>query len=360
MNPRNSRKEGVFPAATQLSFEKSGQLPKTEGKPNNPVNIGKHQTSRWCYRAILVAALAFALALYFGRIPRWRGQPATLAELLHLSSDRLSQVPLGRMDLLCASSLEAANEPDLEQCMANIGLWAEHVRSETERHWYRFERDPAQFENSKGFFRMLMLAVVLAEDYGVHYDPRRTAGPATSLTDDGFFSEPRSVFLHGLLGPERIGTCSSLPVLYVAIGRHLGYPLKLATTKGHLLVRWEGEGERFNVEATGHGLNRFDDEYYRHWPFEISAAEEAAEGYLKSLMPAEELAVLLSVRGMCLREAGRLPEATESFEAAVRLAPGCQGYQRMLSSLQVALGRQPMGSASLSKPKAKRTLELHL
>jgi len=317
------------------------------------MSIGKHQKSKWWHWAVLVPGLAIALAIHFGRNAGFEAQPTTLEELLQLSPDRLSQVPLGRMDLLCASSLEAANEPNLEQCMTSIGIWAEHVRSETERHWYRFERDPAQFENSKGFFRMLMLAVVLTEDYGVHYDPRRTGGPANSRMDDGFFSEPRSVFLHGLLGPDRIGTCSSLPVLYVAIGRHLGYPLKLATTKGHLLVRWEGEGGRFNVEATGRGLNRFEDEYYRHWPFEISATEEAAEGYLKSLAPPEELAVLLSVRGMCLREAGRLPEAVEGFDAAVRLAPGCQGYQRMLSSLQAALSRQPAGIASLLKPKDK-------
>jgi len=48
-----------------------------------------------------------------------------------------------------------------------------------------------------------MLAVVLTEDYGVHYDPQRRAGPASSRMDDGFFRDPRSVFLHGLLGPVK-------------------------------------------------------------------------------------------------------------------------------------------------------------
>ena len=33
----------------------------------------------------------------------------------------------------------------------------------------------------------------------------------------------------------------------MAVGRRLGYPLKLVTTKGHLFVRWEGAGERFNI-----------------------------------------------------------------------------------------------------------------
>jgi len=32
-----------------------------------------------------------------------------------------------------------------------------------------------------------------------------------------------------------------MPILYVAVGRQSGYPLKLVTTKGHLLVRREPE-----------------------------------------------------------------------------------------------------------------------
>ena len=64
-----------------------------------------------------------------------------------------------------ASGLCAANEPDLKACRATLDAWAARVRSETERHRYRFERNPAEFENSKGFFRMLMLCVVLTEDY---------------------------------------------------------------------------------------------------------------------------------------------------------------------------------------------------
>ena len=124
------------------------------------------------------------------------------------------------------------------------------------------------------------------------------------------------------------------------MGRELGYPLKLVTTRGHLFVRWEGQDERFNIEATARGLSRFDDEYYRHWPFQITRAEEEAEGYLKSLTPAEELAAFMSIRGMCLREQGRLPEAAESFAAASRLAPGCRSYRAVLESLQLAMARQ--------------------
>lgn len=217
--------------------------------------------------------------------------------------------------------------------LATLGKWAGRVRTETERHLYRFKHNPAEFENSEGFFRMLMLVVVLAEDFGVRYDPQKRVDPTSARMDDGFFAEPRDVFIHGLLGPERRGTCSSLPVMYVAIGRELGYPLKLVTTKGHLFVRWQDKKERFNIEAASHGLNRFSDDYYRHWPFEVSTAEEAAEGYLKSLTPAEELAAFLSIRGMCLRESGRLKEAAEAFATAAKLAPGCRSYKTIQATL---------------------------
>jgi hypothetical protein len=244
------------------------------------------------------------------------------------------------MNLLCAQGLSASNDPDITVSLAKLETWAEHVRSETARHDYRFRQDRAQFENSEGFFRMLILAVVLAEDFKIHYNAERKAGPSEARIDDGFFARPEDVFLHGLLGPERQGTCSSMPVLYVVVGRQLGYPLKLVTTKGHMFVRWEGNSERFNVEATARGLSRFDDEYYRHWPFEVTPAEEVANGYLKSLTAPEELAAFLSIRGMCLRESRRLSEAAQSFADAARLAPGCQAYREMRSSLERDLSQQ--------------------
>jgi len=244
-----------------------------------------------------------------------------------------SRFTIARMNLACAEGLAGSLPIEAVLAESTINTWAERVRTETKRHVYRFQRNPADYEHSEAYFRMLMLTVVLAEDFNVHYrEDRRTAAGSGGL-DDGFFSDASALFLHGLLGPKREGTCSSMPVLYVAIGRQLGYPLKLVTTKGHLFVRWDQGSERFNIEATAKGLARYDDEHYRHWPFEITPQEEASEGYLKSLAPAEELAVFLSVRGMCQREAGHEGKAAETFAAAARLAPGCASYRAMADRL---------------------------
>ena len=119
-----------------------------------------------------------------------------------------------------------------------------------------------------------------------------------------------------------------------------------------LFVRWEGAGERFNIEAMATGLATYGDDYYRHWPFEITREEEAAEGYLKSLTPAEELAVFLSIRGMCQHEAGQVADAAQSFAAAARLAPGCASYRKMAEHLTAEAGGQRLTKAQAKQMQA--------
>jgi hypothetical protein len=271
--------------------------------------------------------------------------PSPLKASPSLSSNELAGFEIAQMNLRCAEGLPGCERVDVPQALATLDQWAARVKAETKRHEYRFERSPAEFEHSRGFFKLLMLGVVLAEDYQVKYRPERQLNPQTARDGDGFFAEAPDVFLPGLLGAQRQGTCSSMPVLYVAVGRRLGYPLKLVTTKGHLFVRWEGEGERFNLEVTGEGLNRFADDYYRQWPFPISAAEEQAEGYLKSLTSNGELAVFWSIRAMCLRETGRWAEAAEAFAAAAKLAPEVRSYEAMAASCRAAA---PVGASIMS------------
>lgn len=259
---------------------------------------------------------------------------SSLSELFVLSPPELDRVDIARMNLLCAQGLPAADHLEITGSLAKIDQMATRVRSETQRHLYRFRRNPAEFDHSEGFFRMTMLMVVLTEDFQVHYAIDKIAGAANAAPGDAFFANSQAVFVYGLTGAKPQGTCSSLPVLQVAVGRRLGYPLKLVTTKGHLFVRWEDARERFNFEAAGQGANRFADDYYRHWPFEVTEEEIQTEGYLKSLSPPEELAVFLSIRGMCWQAANRFADAAESFRAATRLSPGCRSYGLMQTQME--------------------------
>lgn len=281
-------------------------------------------------------------------------QPVRLSQLLALPGSLVNQCDIALLNLLCTEGLTGAEDVRVQDCFTRLDEWVQHVKSETERHLYRFNANPGEFDYSEGYFRMLMMAVILYEDYGIRYNPARITTPDSLGANDCFFADSRDLFLHGLLGPSlnpqggstrpRLGTCSSMPVLYVALGRRLGYPLKLVTTKAHLFIRWESPTERFNLEATGKGMNRYDDEHFKRWPFPVSEEEIQADGYLKSLTPAEELALFLSLRGHCLREAGRLPEAIASYAEAVRLAPASRPYRRLLADArQGSAGAPPAG-----------------
>jgi hypothetical protein len=148
-------------------------------------------------------------------------KPTDLPALLFLPSKKLELVDFATMNLLCARGLPGAEDLDVSNSLALLDHMAARVRAETDRHYYRFQKSPGEFDNSEGFFRMIMLSVVLAEDFQVHYAPDKIGTAADARADDGVFSDSQNVFLHGLTGPKRQGTCSSLPVLHVSVGRRL-------------------------------------------------------------------------------------------------------------------------------------------
>jgi hypothetical protein len=138
---------------------------------------------------------------------------------------------------------------------------------------------------------------------------------------------PEDTFVHGIIHGEG-GTCASLPVVYVAVGRRLCYPLKLVEAKGekdlygHQFCRWDDpNGERFNIEINKTGLDCPPDDYYRTGQFFVSPELEKAGCFLKAATPKEELAGFLVERGCCWRDHRRFRRGAESFAWAHVLAP---------------------------------------
>ena len=96
-----------------------------------------------------------------------------LALLLSSPPEALQRMDIAKMNLLCVQELPGTLPMEVDQCLAKLDKWAVRSRIESERHQYRFARSPGEFEHSEGFFKMLILAVVLVEDFGVHYVPTR-------------------------------------------------------------------------------------------------------------------------------------------------------------------------------------------
>jgi len=266
-------------------------------------------------------------------------EPTTLDELLSIAEGDLYRVDIARMNLLCATDLEGTQYLDadgIEHALATLDDWAKRVAFETDRHAYRIT-DPRyadRYQGSEAHFRAEMLAQVLQEDLGVKYNPEAVGNFS--------FADPSVAFIHSMIptpgsttSDTSGGTCVSMPVLYVAVGRRLGYPLKLVTTDSHIFARWDGEGhdnsawrETFNCETTN-GFHRFDDEYYKTWPFTVTNHQIAVNGYLQSLSPSEEFAQFLAARGHHAYDVKQYAFAARCYENAYRydtLRPCYRGW----------------------------------
>ena len=148
-------------------------------------------------------------------------QPQTLDELLRLSAEELGRCEIARMNLLCATGLPGAENLDVDQDLIQLDAWAERIFVMTESHLDAFHRNPALFENSEPLWRMLGLTRILEHEYQIHYHP-------DCIDREPDWGDSTALLLHGLLGSQRHGTCPSLPVLVVAVGRRLSYPLRVA------------------------------------------------------------------------------------------------------------------------------------
>jgi hypothetical protein len=265
-----------------------------------------------------------------------------LAEFIRFPLEAIDSYDVAALNLRCAQGLLGAEDLEEGRLLDWVDQAARLVHFETCRHWYRFTDSPSTYNNSAGYFCCYFLLQTLQERLGVRYNPARIRDSRFQDPKciDPDFRDSRDLFIHGMIdGPG--GTCASMPVMYVAVGRRLGYPLKLVQTRGHLFARWDdpdgkcfGFPETFNVEGAGEGIASYDDEHYKTWPEPWTNIDEAEGWYLKSMTPREELASFLAMRGDCLTDNRRLAEAVQAYEWANGLAPGDKRYLQILAHTQ--------------------------
>lgn len=221
--------------------------------------------------------------------------------------------------------------------------WIGRIKFEICRHLYRFdsqanqEPTPYSYGNSLGRFFCWYMLQVLQLHCGVRYHPNRKFKPD--------FCQPRDVFAHGIMDDDgEGGTCASMPVVYVSVGRALGLPVYLVETRGHAFFRWDDPKgttirwtnpdlvlwippDRFNVEGSGEGIAFYTDSYYTQWP-ELWTEIDIRHGkYLRSMTPKEEMAGFLIERGECFWELGSKVEALKSYFFVRQLAPNDERYK---------------------------------
>ncbi len=247
------------------------------------------------------------------------GLSESVSRLCGLSDAELATRDIGELNLLVASGLPGAEDLDIGGCLEKLDGWADIVRGATERALLRRTRELSYQKYSEAQFRILAMVTVLQRDLGLRYNLAFMEGE-----DDA--SDSHNLFIHGPL-TGRGFTCVTAPVIYAAIGRRLGYPIKLVHAKEHTFCRWdERDGERFNIEATSPGLTMPPDEVYCKWPKPITPEEVKRHRYLCSLSPREELAFFISQRGRCCVDNLETFRAMEAFYYAHKLIPDLPVY----------------------------------
>ena len=259
-------------------------------------------------------------------LPDWR-------ELVHLSDAQLGAMDVALVHLACAVGLPGSEKIDVDFCLHQLDDWTRRVKQETERELPRFRRMQHDFRYSEAYFRALCLVTVLWRNCGVCYNETKISLDVPLDLEDSF--------LHGITQGQG-GTCASLPVLYAAVGRRLGYPIKLVSARvkegpvGHRFARWDGDGERHNIDVNHSGLSCHPDNYYRMGVYELPPEHERLGCFLQSMTPRSELAVFVAERACIWKELGNHRQTANAFAWALALHPD---NHRFANSLKRRLQR---------------------
>jgi len=206
----------------------------------------------------------------------------TVDALMALSDEAMNKVDPLIINLAVARSIPEFADLDVERYVRTLDEWAATIRFDTERHWYRFQNDPAAFNHSDAEYRICWLASDINAVFKIDYD-----------LADFDAADPTNLFLNGLID-RKLGTCVSMPMLYVALGWRLGYPIRLVSVPIHLFARWDDGETRINIEATGYGGEMADEFYEREYLVSPRCKARGAE--MASLTAREMLAMLLLSR----------------------------------------------------------------
>lgn len=278
----------------------------------------------------------------------------SLTQLLALTDDEVARLDIAVANIACAEGLPGMGPFRFEHYLNWLDEAARLVRLETDRNYYKFLNDPSAFNHSQARFCMVALVTVLQQHCGVRYNSKWKGLTPDSPIPEMFGIDAIDLFIPAII--EGIGgTCSSLPVLYIAVGRRLGYPLKIVKAARHLFVRWDDPDgkvwhrrDRFNIEATGSGIHFLPDDHYRNWPHPVSNEDVESGVFLKSLTPHEEFAEFVAMRGHCLQANRQLKEAMQAFGDALRLAPSNNHYAAAVYSLRMHMDMCRRGHADLN------------
>lgn len=233
-------------------------------------------------RNLLCAALSALPAAWAGT--------STLESLRWLPEDRID---VGRASF--ALSQEFYPSVDIESFSRQLDAMAAAVRRKV-----KSPNDPEE--------RVWAMNTVFFQERGIRYDH-----------DPQGRQKPLNYLLHGLLETGK-GMCFSMPLLYVAVGQRLGYPIALVCVPDHTFARYVDPAfPNGNIEATSGGKRFTDDDYIGRHGVNATALKSGA--YMRPLTMREHLGVLITCSAYIHALRKDVATCLQYLKASLTLAP---------------------------------------
>ncbi len=263
-----------------------------------------------------------------------QSQKPWIAEIERLSKLSEEEIDIGNVSLLLAK--EAYPDLDVKKYSKQIDRMVEDIRKLTNG-----SKDPD--------FRIRAINTYLYLDRGIHYDK-----------EDPYSKKDKNRFLNGILDTKS-GSCTTMPLLYLAIAQRLGYPIYPAAAPQHLFLRYVTPNmEMENIEATGGGGYSSDEHYIKVMDIPEKGIQNGA--YLETMTYKQMLGDLITENGTYWGRQNDLMRAIKYLEIGTSLNTKSAEAFRILGNYYFKIAAEyrtwSTGLFKTGDPRSDKVIEL--
>ena len=239
-------------------------------------------------------------------------------ELRALATLPEEQIDIGQVALLLAT--EAFPGLDMKRYEAQLDRLVGEIRQFTEQMRSRTS------DSAKPDYPIRAMNTYLFKRLGFHYD-----------RDDMYAQQLKNRYLIGALD-AKAGSCTTLPLLYLALAQRLGYPVYPVAAPQHLFCRYRlPDGTYQNIEATVGGWSS-DEDYIRD--MEIPEQGLKSGAYLANMTYRQLLGDLIIENGGYWARQGDFLRAVHYYGLGLILNPKAAEAYRMLGAAYRQLAKE--------------------
>ncbi|WP_083745335.1 transglutaminase family protein [Variovorax sp. KK3] len=245
-------------------------------------------------------------------------------QLRWLSDERID---IGRVALILAQEFRPAL--DVEAYSKQLDALVTAVRSKLDG-----ATDPVK--------RTLAMRDVLFRENGFQYDHHPLAR-----------ENQRNYLLDGILDTKK-GICVTMPLLYVAVGQRLGYPVHIVCVPDHLFVRYvHRDFPELNIETTSGGKYFSDADYIRRNG--VTSIGLRSGCYMRPLSYREQLGLLMTANAFVYAMSDT-PKCLEYLKASLLLTPRRAETYEQISAIHQAYAKVTKGEESSRHAEASKAM----